>query len=106
MEQKSSVVPQKWWQWILVYPALVISLIGAVPNWMDHWEAIKIGVPADKLDIANHQHDMFARNLDCMRELDFKTIGTQSNMEVGAKICPSGDILVSIKLGNSDPQLR
>ena len=36
---------RKWWQWVLMYPAFAVALVGAVPQFAQWISALRIGVP-------------------------------------------------------------
>ncbi len=102
MENENAKSPTSWWQWLLVYPTLGVALVSAIPTWIDHYQASKKGVSTAVLDIANEQDRLWQANIDCTKTLDFRSIKNQHSIEVGAHVCPSGDVLVFIKQPNSE----
>ncbi|HEU4969498.1 hypothetical protein [Sphingomonas sp.] len=85
--------PQTWWQWLLVYPALVIALITAVPNWVEKYRSARLGLNGKTVAEAEQQNDLWKRNLACA-SAPFSWYSNPSNVKVDATICDSGDILV------------
>ena len=86
-----------WWQWMLLYPSLVATLLTAVPTWMDHIQAAYIGVNPRNLAQAEEQNRLWQQNLLCARDQEIQSLRTSHNIEVGAWVCPSGDVLVLIE---------
>jgi hypothetical protein len=91
-----------WWQWMLLYPSLVATLITAVPTWIDRIQAANIGVKASDLAQAKEQKRLWETNLDCTRAQEIQRIRTSHNTEVGAQVCPSGDVLVQLRRPSAD----
>ena len=48
-KSKGGEGPKSWWQWILVYPALALALITALPDWLERIEAWQVNIEKDKL---------------------------------------------------------
>ena len=36
--------PTKWWQWVIIFPTLAISILSAAPQWVDKGQALFNGV--------------------------------------------------------------
>ena len=36
--------PQRWWQWVLMYPTIVLALGGAIPQYYQWISAVAIGL--------------------------------------------------------------
>ena len=45
----ASTSATRWWQWMLLYPSLAVTIVTAVPSWIDHVQAMKIGVSSRDL---------------------------------------------------------
>jgi hypothetical protein len=101
-EASSARTTATWWQWMLLYPSLVATLITAVPTWIDRIQAANIGVKASDLAQAKEQKRLWETNLDCTRAQEIQRIRTSHNTEVGAQVCPSGDVLVQLKRPSAD----
>jgi len=86
-----------WWQWVLLYPSLAVALVSAVPTWIDHVQAARIGVKSRDLVQAQEQNRLWQDNLECARSTDIQRIKTSRNVEVGAQVCPTGDVLLLLK---------
>ena len=91
-----------WWQWMLLYPSLVATLLSAAPSWLDHIQAANIGVKTSDLAQAKEQKRLWEANLECTRGQEIQRIRTTPDMEVGAQICPSGDVLVQLRRPSAD----
>jgi len=97
----------QWWQWVLLYPALAIALVSAVPTWIDHVQAMRIGVDRRNLAQAQEQNKLWQVNLECARVQEIQRIRTARNMEIGAQVCPSGDVLLLLKRPDAEqPTVR
>ncbi len=85
--------PQRWWQWVLIYPALVIAMLTAAPQWVEMYrkstENIKVASVAD----AEKQAQLWRKNLSCSAA-PFSWYNNPSNIKIDATICDSGDIFV------------
>jgi len=91
-----------WWQWMLLYPSLVATLLSAVPSWLDHIQAANIGVKTSDLAQAKEQKRLWEANLDCTRGQEIQRIRTTRDTEVSAQVCPSGDVLVQLRRPSAD----
>lgn len=91
-----------WWQWMLLYPSLVATLLSAVPSWIDHIQAANIGVKTSDLAQAKEQKRLWETNLDCTRAQEIQRIRTTHDTEVAAQVCPSGDVLVQVRRPSAD----
>lgn len=98
----SSRDTSRWWQWVLVYPTLAVTLITAVPTWIDHIRAAGLGVSRGDLAQAQEQNQLWQVNLDCARSQEIQRIKTKRNLEIGAQVCPSGDVLLLLKRPEAD----
>ena len=91
-----------WWQWMLLYPSLVATLLSAVPSWIDHIQAANIGVKTSDLAQAKEQKRLWETNLACTQGQEIQRIRTTRDTEVGAQVCPSGDVLVQLRRPRAD----
>lgn len=97
----------RWWQWVLLYPTLAITLISAVPTWLDKYQSVRLGVSRQHLAIAEEQNNLWQANFDCARAQDIQAIRNTRNVEVGAQVCPTGDVLIRLKLPDAErPKIR
>ena len=91
----SQPVPRKWWQWALLYPTLIVSLLAAIPTITEAYKSIILGVGFGKSEEALEQRRLWERNLDCAQS-PYDYLKTASNYQVDATICISGDVLVRV----------
>ena len=97
----------RWWQWVLLYPTLAVTLISAVPTWLEKFQAVQLGVSRQNLALAQEQGKLWEANFECARAQDINAIRNSRNVEVGAQVCPSGDVLIRIKVPDAErPKLR
>lgn len=85
--------PHRWWQWVLVYPALAGSLLTASPQWYDRARAAMQGIKGGSATDAERQAQYWRKNMACSTA-PFAWFSNPSNVKVDATICDSGDILV------------
>jgi hypothetical protein len=99
--------PQRWWQWMLMYPTIAIALAGAIPQYYQWVAALAIGVsPFDDVGDARQQEKTWERNINCLRSIDHIKPTSSTNYSIDLVSCPSGDILVTlIPLQNPDQQV-
>lgn len=96
-------LPQRWWQWLLVYPTLAVALLGAVPQFYEWATAVAIGLPFGKVKDAREQDNAWTRNLDCLTTIDHVKPNAKTKYAIDLVPCPSGDILVTLTpLQNAD----
>lgn len=105
-EKKSaSDKPKSWWQWILIYPALALALLTALPDWLERIEAWQVNIEKDKLAEANRRNAFFRANIDCLAA-PFDWVETPDSVRVDATICDSGDLLLRVEAPNTMPFLH
>ncbi len=95
--------PQRWWQWWLMYPALGMAILGALPTAINGIQALRLGLPYDDVPHAIINNDLFAKNFDCLKKTG-PSVQLRDNTEVQAVICDSGDIW--IRVTTADRQSR
>jgi hypothetical protein len=88
--------PAKWWQWVILYPTLAISIISAAPQWVDKAQAAFNGVKDRGWEEAKQQQEAWRSNLTCSAA-PFDWYSTPENLKVDATICNSGDIFVRVQ---------
>jgi len=92
----------KWWQWLLLYPTLSLAVISAAPTWFGWIQAIRLGVSPGEVAPAREQNRLWEKNFACPQSQEIQWIKTPRNIEIGARVCPTGDILVLAKRAESD----
>jgi len=99
--------PTKWWQWVLVYPTLVISIGGAIPQFLTWIKAYKLDVPSNAVHLAIDQGRLWEKNFSCPKDKVPGTVKTPRNDTLEVIVCPSGDILVKVMQPDKpDPYYR
>jgi hypothetical protein len=91
----------KWWQWLLVYPTLAMSIMGSIPTIIELYNSIKIGTPYGQSSMATIQNEMWKKNLKCSAA-PFDWYKNDSNVMVDGTICQSGDVLVRVEAPNKE----
>ena len=103
----ASGTPRRWWQWVLVYPTLAVSMLGSMPT-ITHWyhsREIPDDVPIQSRLEAKAQHDFWEANFECTSKATFETVINPENTQVSAIVCPSGDVLVKVKRPGSASEI-
>lgn len=99
--------PRKWWQWLLIYPGIAVSVLGSVPTYTEAVKSYSLGVAFGRSFDAKEQNRLWQENFDCAQKATFATITTKHKVEIGSAVCESGDVLLRGKRPEWDkPQLR
>jgi hypothetical protein len=92
-----SDLPQRWWQWILMYPTIAIVLFGAAPQYYLWVSAAAMGLPIfGNVKDAQAQEMAWERNVGCLSGIDHIKPNAKTNYAIDLVTCPSGDILVTL----------
>lgn len=86
-----------FWQWMLMYPTLLVALLGAFPTFRDMALAIYEDVSVSEVADGRRQSNLWSNNIACLRQPIAEHKTTPENFEIGAAVCPSGDVLVHIR---------
>lgn len=87
--------PVKWWQWIIVYPALAMSLSGNVPALVRQVEAWLKDAPADRITQLQTQLRLLKENLPCTQEaMNHASKMRNSEIAIGTAVCERGDVAI------------
>lgn len=105
-EDSPSRRQRKWWQWLLMYPSLLIAIISAIPTFIEIYDSHKLGVPFGFGKAAKQQNEVWERNFECVRKEDFHDVVTRHNVKVGTIVCPSGDVLLRAEAPKSPIRLK
>jgi hypothetical protein len=103
--------PQRWWQWVLMYPTIVVALAGAlagaIPQYYQWISAAALGLPIfGNVGDAQQQERTWERNVGCLRGIDHIKPTSSTNYSIDLVSCPTGDILVTLTpLQNPDQQV-
>src|ERR1700730_1598047 len=99
--------PQRWWQWVLMYPTIAVALAGAIPQYYQWVTAVAIGLPIfGNVGDAQQQERTWERNVNCLHSIDHIKPSSSTNYSIDLVSCPTGDILVTLTpLQNPDQQV-
>ncbi len=91
-------LPKKWWQWILLYPTLLISLGGNIPHLLTGLFSYNNDVPFGQVQSAKSQRDAWVRNKECIRQTtQVYSVTTPENVIIRLGACQAtGDVLVEV----------
>ncbi|MGA8818928.1 MAG: hypothetical protein WB624_16645 [Xanthobacteraceae bacterium] len=89
--------PRQWWQWVLMYPTIIIALFAGLPQIYQWASAVGLGLsPFANVDAAKAQEEAWQRNVDCLHGIDHVKPSSSTNYAIDLVSCPSGDILVTL----------
>jgi hypothetical protein len=98
------------WQWLLAYPTIITSAIGAVPQYTTWVKAYVLNVPWNAVSEAEEQKALWTKNFECSWKEPAQsaktTLTTSRNERLTITLCPSGDALVSIQPPGEEPRFR
>jgi hypothetical protein len=99
--------PHRWWQWVLMYPAIIIALFAGIPQIYQWVSATTMGLsPFANVGEAQAQEKAWERNVDCLHGIDHVKPTSKTNYSIDLVTCPSGDILVTLTpIQNPDQQI-
>jgi len=97
---------ESFFKLILLYPTLAIAAVGAIPQYLQVFKAAKLEVPVSAVNAAEREHDLWVKNFDCKGDEDLPETSLADNTRVGARVCPSGDVLVKVKRVTGKPSYR
>src|SRR5947208_17105603 len=88
----ASTSATRWWQWILLYRSLAVTIVTAVPSWIDHVQAMKLGVSSRDLAQAQQQRRPWPANLECAQVQEMQRIRRNHIGDGGARGWPTADV--------------
>lgn len=94
--------PKNWWQWVVMYPALFLSLAGNISHIPNLAAALQLGVPPHVAQEMREQADAWKRNEGCLGKQRSVAKSQADELAISVTLCPTGDMLVSID--DADPQ--
>jgi hypothetical protein len=97
---------ESFFKQILVYPALAIAAIGAIPQYLQVLKAERLDLPVNAVNAAEREHNLWVKNVDCAGTDDLPETSLADNTRVAAFVCPSGDVLVKVRRATGEPIYR
>lgn len=88
--------PSAWWQWLLVYPTVIIALVSAIPTFVELYKSWNRDIPFGMSRTASEENKLWKKNFECSKG-EFLSVKNDFNIEVGTIICRSGDVLLRIQ---------
>ena len=88
--------PDTWWKWVLLYPTLVISVVSAVPTYVELVGSTWLNVPFGQYKTAMKENELWKDNIQCAAA-PFDGLTNKQNVSVDAVVCLSGHVLVRVK---------
>ncbi|NJO41402.1 MAG: hypothetical protein HC769_00495 [Cyanobacteria bacterium CRU_2_1] len=102
MSSASGQHPNRWWQWVIMYPALFLSLVGNIPHIPNLVTAFQQGVPPNIAQEMREQAQLWEKNMKCLGQQRSVAESQADELAISVTLCPTGDMLVSID--DADPQ--
>src|SRR3569832_431592 len=78
--------PRTWWQGVLVYPALAVTILSSIPTYFEFIGSKEIGVPFGQYRLAVKENQLWKENADCAAT-PFDGVKTLTAIEVDAVVC-------------------
>ena len=97
---------ESFFKLILLYPALAIAAIGAIPQYIQVFKAMQWDVPVNSVNSAERDHNLWVKNIDCGDGKGLLEASLADNTRVVARVCPSGDVLVKVKRVTGEESYR
>lgn len=91
---------KKWWQWILLYPAFIGALIGAVPTGVNAYKSVKYDVGFSDVNHAEEQRSLWIKNFKCTQSMKYQQLTASDGSLVQIGACENGDILIEVQPPN------
>lgn len=102
--------PTKFYQWVLLYPALALALggsvAGSIPTVIREVKAWRLGVQSSQLDLVREQARLWERNVACLQEGSSYEIDGPQGIVVRVTLCTTGDALLRYHLNAWPPIYR
>lgn len=93
-----------WWQWILMYPALGVALLGAIPTGVQLYKAFRYDTSYAEVPIAVRNNKLTEENLSCLNKAG-TSLKLADNTTIQAAVCAKGDIWILSTAAGSHPHL-
>jgi hypothetical protein len=90
----TTIAGLKVWQALLLYPALLTTIGGAIPTVWQAYKSWRLDVNYAKVHYAEEQQRLWQRNLDCLEAKPVYSVDGPHGTVVGVTLCPSGDALL------------
>jgi hypothetical protein len=81
---------------ILLYPTLAIAAIGAIPQYIQVFKAVRWDVPVNAVNSSERERNLWEKNFECAGSEGLQETSLADNTRVAAHVCPSGDVLVKV----------
>lgn len=97
--------PQTWWQWVLVYPGLLLGLLGSMPTIVEASKSWRHNVPFGTAVGAEQRAALFDKNAACLERLAVaeRSVRLPDDTIVQALPCDSGDIMIWVEPPSGGP---
>jgi len=88
--------PSRWWQWVIMYPAFFLSLVGNMQHMPNLVTALQQGVPPNVAQEMRKQSNLWKKNIECLGQQRSVSKSQSDELVISVTLCPTGDMLVSI----------
>ncbi len=83
------------WRWLVLYPCFGVAVIAAIPTVHELVESSIMNVSVGQSEIAKKRNEMWRKNMTCAAA-PLDPLVTETNLQVDATICKSGDVLIRV----------
>ena len=87
------VKPQRLWQWLLMFPGIILPLYTALPVWIDKGLASYKQYNSGSAKEAEEQISLASQNMNCLAA-PYNYYESVEKLKLDGTICKSGDILI------------
>jgi hypothetical protein len=89
----------KLWQALLLYPAILTSIGGAIPTVWQAYKSWRLEVTYSQVAKAEEQQQLWQRNLECLEAKPVYSVEGPGGVTIGVTLCESGDALLRYDTG-------
>lgn len=87
-----------WWQSLLLYPTLVLSLAGSMPTIINAVKAWVFDVKMSRVQVVEEQRELWEKNANCLLASAVYSVEVTTGTVLSVTLCPSGDALLRYRI--------
>jgi hypothetical protein len=106
-EATAAPKPSTTLQFLILYPSLVLALVGSIPTIVQHFKAWRLDSQVNRVQIVEEQQKLWERNLECLVDQKSYEVSGPDRITVRVSLCPkTADVLVRYHLNDWVPTFR